>query len=91
LWDTADPAHPRPLGSPLTGHTSFVNAVAFAPDGRTLASGSADRAVRLWDASRLAELRRNIVRIACEQAGGLDRETWELHVPGVDFLDPCKK
>ena len=33
------------------GHSSFVNSVAWSPDGKYIASGSGDRTVQVWEAA----------------------------------------
>ncbi len=33
----------------LTGHSKLVTSVAYSPDGQTLASGSNDNTIKLWD------------------------------------------
>lgn len=48
VWDcdTGTPLHT------LKGHTSWVLAVAYSPNGAMIATGSMDNSVRLWDAKK---------------------------------------
>ncbi len=41
----------------LRGHTAEVLSVAFSPDGKTLASGSKDNSVKIWNISTGEEIR----------------------------------
>ncbi len=41
----------------FTEHTDWVNAVAFSPDGKTLASCSQDKTIQLWDVESFKHLR----------------------------------
>jgi WD40 repeat protein len=47
-WSAKDGLEAKELPA-LKGHSKGVTCLAFAPDGKTLASGSADETVILWD------------------------------------------
>lgn len=47
LWD----AHTGYFLERYEGHADSVYSVAFAPDGKSLASGSLDKTLKIWDLS----------------------------------------
>ncbi len=94
LWDVAHPASPREIGQPLTAATSYINSVAFSPDSRTLANGtlagtladgSSDNAIRLWNLN----VQSAITRICATTANDLTPQLWRTNIPQLPYQPPC--
>ncbi|MCY3018777.1 MAG: serine/threonine protein kinase [Planctomycetota bacterium] len=51
-----DNAYPLPLNT-FSGHSNWVNSVAFSPDGKLALSGSRDKTLKLWEVKTGRELR----------------------------------
>ncbi len=45
IWDAVSGKHMQTL----EGHMAGVSTIAWSPDSKTLASGSDDKSIRLWD------------------------------------------
>jgi hypothetical protein len=57
LWDVSNAAAGARELRTLSGHTSSVTVIAFSSDGRTIATGSFDSTVKLWEAATGRELK----------------------------------
>ena len=93
IWDLAQGGEPRVL----RGHEGGVLSIAFAPDGRTLASVSEEGTIRLWDLAQGGEPRvlaghANLVRSLAfapdgrtlvSVSGDGTTRLWDLDLPRV--------
>ena len=52
IWDAGNGKHLQTL----EGHLAGVSTIAWAPDSKTIASGSDDKTIRLWDVSTVSPL-----------------------------------
>ena len=78
------------LTATLTGHASYVNAVAFSPDGHTLATASSDTTTALWNLRGLLKMSGHLTELSCAAAGGgLARARWDSVALGIPYLPTC--
>jgi WD40 repeat protein len=63
----------------LRGHSRIVQSIAFSPDGTTLASGSSDKTIRLWD-TQTGDL-----RLTLSQPDQIIAGQRNLGIPGMVF------
>ena len=85
MWSVRTPARPSLLAT-LSGPAHQVDSIAFSANGGTLAAGSADGTIRLWQtAPQAAE------HLVCAMAGQpMSAAQWASYLPGVSYHPPCR-
>jgi WD40 repeat protein len=74
IWDVST----RTLLQSLAGHSRPVRAIAFSPDGRTLATSGDDHVIKLWDLSTKGLLLSMRVEVATIRELYFRRDSHEL-------------
>lgn len=69
----------------LFGAQNNIDAIAFSPDGTTLASGSFGKTITLWNLDQLLDL--NEVGLACDWIGGYLRNSPEVDEEGRSLCE----
>jgi len=71
----------------LVGHTANVNSLVFSPDGKQILTGSADRTLRLWDATAGRSCAKSMRTPAMSRASNSPPMVWGAASVGYDHVN----
>jgi WD40 repeat protein len=84
LWDMSDPLHPAELAAYRHGSSYDGATIWFSPDGRTLATSSAE-SIRLWNVDLSG-----ILGELCDRSTDITATAWSAYLPQRPYDPPCR-